>query len=531
MLPHCFVCVILVSWYVFDTGIKLLLICPKMSYYLKSRRLDIRTSDSLIFVLNEDTARQYGLYTGDKIHLCWRDICVYGTVDTTSTLVGYDEVGLYEDVWMKYGIPSNDIVSLDVITKSGTIEAIKKKLLGGTLTYDEIYLLMKDIATRKLSAIEMTYFAASSYSPGFTDDEVYYMTKAMAETGDILDFTFLGKKVVDKHSIGGIPSKGVTPILVPILACFDVTIPNTTSRSITAPAGTADVLETLMPVTLGKDEVIEVVKKCGACLVWGGGLDLAPADDVLINIERPLHIESYDKFIVSIMAKKVATGVQYVLLDLPAGEGTKLPKTEDVPLVGDHFKRLGKLFNIKVEIFERHPMGPDGNGVGPILEARDFLRVLERSEKRPMGIEDTAVSMAGKILEMVGIAKPGQGKDMAFEKLQDGSAINKFWQIAEAQGATRRLKSSELVLGDQMLEYNSSVSGKIRIIRNKEVVQLARVLGTPFVKQAGIYFDKLAGDTVERGERLFTLYGTSGRRIELARRFLEKEGEDMIEVK
>ncbi|HOU76285.1 MAG TPA: thymidine phosphorylase [Candidatus Dojkabacteria bacterium] len=499
-----------------------------MSYYLKSKRLDIRTSDALIFVLHEDTAREHGLIPGSRVHVCWKDICVYGTIDTSNTLVGYEEIGLYEDVWFKYGIPSNDVVFVDVVSNTSAIEAIKKKLLGGTLDYDEIHDIMVGIANRSLSTIEITYFAATSYSPGFTEQEVYYMTKAMAETGERLNFSYLKKKVVDKHSIGGIPAKGITPVMVAILACFDLIIPNTSSRAITTPAGTSDVLEVLFPVTLSKDGIMKTVEKTNACLVWGGGVDLAPADDVLINIQRPLHIESYEQFIISIIAKKIATGIQYFLVDLPVGEGTKIHDEADIPLVASQFKKLGKLFNISVDVYERRPMGPDGNGIGPILEARDILYIFERHPRRPQKIENVAIDMAGKILEMTGLVPAGMGYNLAKAKLEDGSAEKKFWEIAFAQGGNKKTHSSSLVLADFSHEILSPKSGKISRISSKQVVKVCQILGAPFIKQAGIYFDKLDDQTIAQGERLMTIYSPSRRRIDLAKKYIEDHPEIVV---
>jgi len=501
-----------------------------MSYYLRSKRLDIATEDALVFVLNADTAVKYGLCAGDRVHMCWKDICVFGSIDVTGTYVGYDEIGLYEDIWLKYGIPSNDMVTIDIISKTHAVEAIKKKLLGGVLSFKEINTIMHGIATRKLSTVEITYFAASSFSPGFNEQEIYYLTKAMAENGEELDFRYLKKKIVDKHSIGGIPAKGVTPVLVPILACFDLIVPNTSSRAITTPAGTSDILEVMMPVALSKEQIVKTVEKTGACLAWGGGIDLAPADDVLINIERPLHIEAYDKFIVSIMAKKVATGIEYMLVDLPVGKGTKIEHPEDVPIVAASFKKLGQLFDINVDIYERRPKGPDGYGVGPVLECVDLMRVFEQHPQRPLNIENTALDMAGRILEMTKTVPAGQGFNLAKEKLLNGEAKKKFWEIAFAQGATREMNSNDFILGDYKQTFRAVKSGTVKFISNKMVVLSARMLGAPFVKQAGIHFENLVGDKVEEGQVLFTLYATSQKRINLAKRYLEQELASMVEI-
>ncbi len=498
-----------------------------MAFYLKTKRLDIASGDPLVIVLHSADAAEMGIHTGDKVYICWRDVCLFVSVDLSDTVVSQSQMGMFFEVWSKYGIPAEDIVSLTIPEPARSHVSIRKKILGGKLTPEEIREIMEDISKRRLSTIMMTYFAASSYNPGFDEEEVYWMTKSMAETGEILDFSGGDptKKVVDKHSIGGIASKGVTPIIVPIISLFGLTVPNTSSRAITTPCGTSDMLEVVMPVTLPKEKILEVVQKEGACLVWGGGMELAPADDVLIGIERPLNIESFDKFLVSIVAKKVAMKITHLLIDVPYGHGTKVENVEDVVKVEDQFEKLCGKFGIKVTVFKREALGPDGYGVGPVMEVRDLLRILERHPDRPVRLENDALEMAGRLLELAEVAKPGEGEKLARAKLESGDAGRKFWSIAFAQGATKITKSDELILGEFTETINATQSGVISRIGNKEVVEIARALGAPFIKEAGIYFHKLAGDTVKAGEPLATLYASSDERLEIGLDFFKRCGD------
>ena len=165
------------------------------------------------------------------------------------------------------------------------INAIRRKLIGKKLTYREIFSIMDQIAKQRLGDVLTTYFAASGYSKGFTKEELYYLTKAMVETGEKLHFKGI---VADKHSIGGVPGTRTTLIVVPIVAAAGFIIPKSSSRAITTPDGTADDMEVLSPVTFSKDEIYKIVKKTNACIVWGGSFNIAPADDVLIQVEKPL---------------------------------------------------------------------------------------------------------------------------------------------------------------------------------------------------------------------------------------------------
>src|SRR5882762_8931126 len=165
------------------------------------------------------------------------------------------------------------------------LQAIRKKLVGKNLNYKEIFAIMDAISHERLSPILTTYFAASGYSKGFTDEEIYFLTKAMMETGEKLEFKGI---VADKHSIGGVPGTRTTLIVIPIVAAAGFLIPKSSSRAITTPDGTADDMEVLAKVEFTKKEIYDIVKKTNGCIVWGGSFHIAPADDILIQVEKPL---------------------------------------------------------------------------------------------------------------------------------------------------------------------------------------------------------------------------------------------------
>src|SRR5947208_2101996 len=138
------------------------------------------------------------------------------------------------------------------------LQAIRKKLVGKKLNYKEIFAVMDAISHERLSPILTTYFAASGYSKGFTNEEMYYLTKAMIETGEQLEFKGI---VADKHSIGGVPGTRTTLIVIPIIAAAGFTIPKSSSRAITTPGGTADDMEVLAPVTFTKEQIYRIVER------------------------------------------------------------------------------------------------------------------------------------------------------------------------------------------------------------------------------------------------------------------------------
>src|SRR3989344_8622020 len=273
------------------------------------------------------------------------------------------------------------------------LEAIQKKLVGKTLTYREIYSVMDEIARNRLGEVLTTYFAASGYSKGFTNKELYYLTRAMVDTGDHLEFSGI---VADKHSIGGVPGTRTTLIVVPIVAAAGFTIPKSSSRAITTPGGTADDMEVLAPVKLSKEKIYQVVDMINGCIVWGGSFNIAPADDEIIKVEEELLFESFDKILVSIVAKKVAFGSNHVVIDLPYGPTAKVRKFSDAQILSDKFEALGKRFKMKIKVLIRRVIEPSGNGIGPVLEAKDALLVLEQKEARPMDLEEKSLMIASE---------------------------------------------------------------------------------------------------------------------------------------
>jgi AMP phosphorylase len=488
-----------------------------MAIYLKSKKFDLEAGKDLFILLHRRNAEDLGVKEGEIVLLGFRDIELYVKVIITDSKVQIGEVGLYEEVTDDYHIPEGSKLLVDIPSISKAIEAIKRKMSGHKLVEEELVEIMKDIGSRRLKETEIAFFVSTFFSPGFTDDEIYFMTKGMAESGEILDFKYIkGNKelVVDKHSIGGTAGKGITPILIPILAVNGFVVPNTSTRAITSPAGTTDILETVMPVALSREEVYKVVEKAGACMVWGGSLYLAPADDEIINVERSLRIQEFQKVLVSIVAKKVATGATFVLIDLPYGKGTKIEKPDDLNFLSREFEKLFSKFAIDCVTHERLVKGPDGNGVGPILEIRECLRVLERDEKRSEELEDTVVEMATKMFEHVGKVKKGQGKKLVQETLDSGKALKKFWEMAKAQGARKEIKSNDLKPGNITYELISARSGLIKNISTREIVNIARALGTPKIKEAGIYLEKMQGEKVKKGDILMTLYATSQDRMD-----------------
>lgn len=394
------------------------------------------------------------------------------------------------------------------------LNAIRKKLVGKTLSYKEIYAVMDEISKKKLGGVLTAYFAASGYSKGFSDEELYFLTKAMVETGEQLHFAGI---VADKHSIGGIPGTRTTLIIVPIIAAAGFTIPKSSSRAITTPGGTADDMEVLAGVEFTKHQILEIVKKTNGCIVWGGSFNIAPADDLIIQVEEPLLFESYDKIVVSIMAKKIAFGSNHVVIDIPYGETAKLHRVKDAEVLKEKFEYLAGKFSIKIKCLIHKTDEPFGRGIGPILETREALRVLQQKPNRPLDLENKSLTLAGTLLDIClkdsseklqkeVKEKYGNGLGWATQLLETGQGAKKMQQIITAQGGKSHIDSEDLKPGRHSVSFTASDSRIIKKVNIQNITVLTKILGAPREKSAGIYLHKKIGEEIKRGDILCTLY-------------------------
>lgn len=394
------------------------------------------------------------------------------------------------------------------------LEAIRKKLVGKKLTYQEIYAIMDQISHQKLGDVLTTYFTASGYSRGFSDEEIYSLTKAMVETGDKLHFNGI---VADKHSIGGVPGTRTTLCVVPIVAAAGFTIPKSSSRAITTPSGTADVMEVLASVKFRKDDIYKIIKKTNGCIVWGGSFHIAPADDVIIKIEEKLLFESYDKILVSIMAKKIAFGSNHVIIDLPYGQTVKVHKLKDAEVLKEKFEYLAKRFRIKLKVLIHRTDQPFGQGIGPLLEARDVLRILQRKNNAPVDLEIRSLNLAGNLLDLclldLGVLKQkeikekfGNGIGWATNILETKKAWQKMQEIIKAQEGNPNIDSEDLKPGKHSLRVAAGKKGIIKKINSQNITLLAKILGSPNEKKSGIYIHKKIGAKIDKESQLCTLF-------------------------
>lgn len=482
---------------------------------LKARDLDIATGGPLIAIMHEDEAKALDIHVGDRIRLTNNRRFCHAVIDLTASTKFAPEgtIILVDEVLKKLRLRKDQYVNIELAGKPSSIQFIKKKLDGFKLTESEITQIVQDIVDKRLSDVELTYFVSACYTHMLDTSETVALTKAMINTGDRLHFKT--KPIVDKHCIGGVAGNRTTPIVVPILAAAGLTVPKTSSRSITSPAGTADTVEVFCPVSFPIEKMQKIIKKTGACMVWGGAINLAPADDVIIRVEHPLSIDARSQLLASILAKKASVSSTHVLIDIPVGVGAKIENRKHALSLKSAFERIGKAVGLKIFTVITDGSQPIGNGFGPALEARDIIHVLSGSHHAPLDLKRKSIILAGKMLEMAGKAKKGKGFQKALKIVQSGQAYVKFFEIIKAQGG-RQVDAEDIKIGKYTHDVKAPHTGIITHIDNKGISKIARIAGAPKNSGAGLFLHVRKRDYVKKDDVLFTIYSESRARLNFA---------------
>lgn len=425
------------------------------------------------------------------------------------SLVGPDHLGLALPAFRRFGEAADTLVTVTPARPPASLDFVRAKVQGHTLSGAELGAIIDDLSHYRYSDMETAAFLIGA--AGFmTTDELLGLILAMSEAGTRL--TWDRKLVVDKHCIGGIPGNRTSMIVVPIVAAHGLMIPKTSSRAITSPAGTADTMEVLARVDVGIAEMQEIVRICNGCLVWGGHVNLSPADDIMIAVERVLSIDTREQMVASIMSKKLAAGSTHLLIDIPVGPTSKVTNSGEAMRLRKLFEFAGDHFGIAVDVVTTDGRQPIGFGVGPLLEAKDVMAVLENKAEAPQDLREKSLRLAGQILENDPNLRGGAGYARAQQLLDSGAALKQMLKIIEAQGPAVGQPSLGALQSDLLAPRDGVVTG----IDCLQINRIARAVGAPIDKGAGIRILKKIGDRVEQGEPLYRIYSCDRSEHDLA---------------
>ena len=474
--------------------------------------LNITAGGRRIAILGEETASLLGVHSSDRIRVTYGNQEIIA-IANLATHFPQNRIGLYEEISKTLGLQGDETVKVQLAQLPESLRHVRAKVRGERLREHDMITIVKDVVERHLSEVEIAAFLTALKIYGLSMGENEALSRAMVETGKTLDFG--EAPILDKHSIGGLPGDKTSMLVVPIVAAAGFTIPKTSSRAVTSPAGTADRVETLCPVNLSISEIKAVVDKTNGCLVWGGALDLAPADDLFIQIEYPLGIDPL--LLPSIMSKKKAIGATHIAIDIPTGSGAKIKSMTEAYTLASDFVDLGKRLGMNIQCALTFGEQPLGCAIGPALEAQEALTTLMGSG--PADLKEKAISLAGMLFEMVGVEG---GRQKAENILQSGKAERKLREIIEAQGGNPRVKSDEIPIGVDKTEVRANQAGRVMWISTEDIVHIAREAGAPREKGAGVMLKAKLGDAVKKDGALFEIYAERSGKLESALELAEK---------
>lgn len=473
---------------------------------LKAFLIGIDTHQEPIIYMRDDcdVCRSEGLSAHSRVGVKANRQSVIATLNVVhGDTVPEGYAGLSNIAMDRLGVSSGDPVSVHHAPVTESLSLVRRKVFGHELSQEDLARIVSDISEHKYSDLEIACFLSVCAGGRLTLNEIIGLTRAMVGCGERLHWEG-ATRVFDKHCVGGLPGNRTTPLVVAIVSAAGLVMPKTSSRAITSPAGTADTMETLTTVTLSLADLQRVVTNTGACLAWGGAINLSPADDLLIRIERALDLDGEGQLVASVLSKKIAAGSTHVVIDIPVGVTAKVRSQEEAERLSFLFSEVGADCGLTVRSVFTDGSRPVGSGIGPVEEARDVMAVLQGRPKSPGDLKERAVLLAAHVFDMADSCGIEEGKQKARHILESGRAWEQFRRITQEQGGLKQLGSARFRYREHATE-----SGKILTIDNRRLARLAKLAGAPESPAAGLRLFANVGDTVAMGDPLFELLSES----------------------
>lgn len=472
---------------------------------LRATRLRLHAQHQAVAVMRTDchVCRAEGLAPRSQVLVSANGREVYALLyQTDDPRAPLDQVALSEAAWEALGIKEGAPVRVRHAPLPASLGHVRRRLRGQRLDAADFTAIVGDAVRGRYTDVQLAAFLAATATLPLDVQEIIHLTRAMVEAGRRLSWP--GRPVVDKHCVGGLPGNRTTPIVVAIAAANGLVMPKTSSRAITSPAGTADTMATLTPVALDADTLHRVVERHGGCLAWGGAMRLSPADDLFVRIGRELDIDTEGQMIASILSKKIAAGATHVVIDIPVGPTAKVRNHDEAAHLAACMKQVADHFGLHLRCLFTDGSQPVGRGIGPALEARDVLAVLQGAADAPADLRERATLVAGAVLEIGGAAGPGQGQALALRTLEDGRAWARFQAICLAQGGLFTPPRATYVE-----TLAAPIPGTVTAIDNRRLSRLAKLAGAPQSPAAGVRLQVRLGDAVRAGQPLLQLHAQS----------------------
>jgi thymidine phosphorylase len=482
-------------------------------HFLFLTRLGIDTHQEPVVYMREDchVCRSEGFNAQGRVQICAGDRSIIATLDMVKgDLLSRQKAGLSEAAWLLLNADEGEKATFRHAPPVESMSYVRGKLYGKAFTEQGAREIICDISAGRYSDIQLSAFVTACAASNLSLQETIHVTRAMVDVGRQIQWD-AGRIIVDKHCVGGLPGNRTTPIVVAIVAANGLTMPKTSSRAITSPAGTADTMETLTEVDLDFERMRAVVDLHGGCLAWGGSVALSPSDDIIIRVERALDLDSEGQLVASVISKKVAAGSTHVLIDIPVGPTAKVRSNELAERLALQLTSTGAALGLTVRTMLTDGTQPVGVGIGPALEAHDLLAVLQNKPESSQELRQRALALAAVLLEMGEACEVGAGMALARQTLDSGLAWQKFQAICNAQGG---MKVPPVAAHTQTLL--ATRQGVVAMLNNRGISRLASLAGAPNAPSAGISMHVRLGDVVDVGQPLMTLHAEALGELEYA---------------
>jgi pyrimidine-nucleoside phosphorylase/thymidine phosphorylase len=410
------------------------------------------------------------------------------------------------------------------------IEVIRKKRDGAELSRGEIEGLVSAYTKGEIPDYQVSAWLMAVVLKGMTRPETAALTDAMLHSGDVLDFSSLPLRKVDKHSTGGVGDK-TSLVLAPLAAAAGVAVPMISGRGLGHTGGTLDKLESIprFNVNLSVAEFRRVLEICG-CAMIGQTAEIAPADrklyalrDVTGTVESPYLICA------SIMSKKLAEGIDALVLDVKTGSGAFMKSEKDAAFLAELMVETGERMGKQVVALITDMDQPLGNMIGNALEVVEVVEVLRGGG--PEDLRELCLELAGWMLHLGGVSKTvADGKQQSANLISSGKALERFLQMVELQGGDPRVidDAKRLPQAQHTTQVPSPRAGYLSAMQCEQIGTACVILGGGRERKedsvdpaVGIVLHKKVGDRVTSGEALATIYYNAESKAARARQLIE----------
>ncbi|MFC2094137.1 thymidine phosphorylase [Bacteroidota bacterium] len=410
-----------------------------------------------------------------------------------------------------------------------TVELIIKKRNGKALSKEEIVFLINSYTKGKIPDYQFAALLMAILLKGMTKAETSQLTEAMLHSGKVIDLSSIKGSKIDKHSTGGVGDK-TSLILAPIVAAAGVNVPMISGRGLGHTGGTLDKLESIpgFNINLSLKEYKSVLKKCGAVLI-GQTKDIAPADKLIYSLRDVTGtVESIPLITGSIMSKKLAEGIDGLVLDVKTGSGAFMRETKDAIELSKSLINTAKAFNKKVIAFITDMNQPLGDYIGNWMEVYESIKILRGEQKGDL--LDLSLNLSGAMIYLGGKASSiKEGTQIAKEQISNGKAFDKFVEIVKLQGGDTKfiLNPEKYPKSKFIRKLKSNSSGYVKEIHTYKIGMAALELGAgrktktdKIDPKAGIVFKVKLGDKIKKGQVIAELHSQSMDKINTAKEII-----------